>query len=229
MPAMQTDTGCDNYQGDNLQNGTYDWDVEGTKVLEKLADWVAKGYVNENALTATTEEMQTALGEGTCAFVFRASQNITAARSYVPDCNVGIIPIPNDGKGAPTYKIGEGCTFGIWKDTKNADAAKAWLEYVTRAEICVKLANLDGSIPAIKGANIDDNYAIQCYKASQDAIADINYDNVFDRKYFPSGMWGIMGAAVNTVIDNPTADGVAEAVEELKTNYTDLYEQQHSN
>jgi len=225
MPSMQTDEGCANPQGDNLRAGTYDWDKDGVEVLSKLADWVSKGWVNENALTATTEEMQTALGEGTAAFVFRGVNNLTMARNYVPDCNAKVIPIPNSGTGAPTYKIGEGVTFGIWKDTKNLDQALAWLQFCARPEICSRIAACDGNIPTIKGAEVEDNYAIDQFHESQEKIAEISYDNVFDRKYFPSGMWGTMGNAVATVIDDPTETGIQAAKDELKEQYFLLLEE----
>ena len=52
----------------------------------------------------------------------------------------------------------------------------------------------------------------------------IEYTNLFDRQYFPNGMWGIMGEAITTVVMNPTDDGIAEAVQNLKTNYLDKRE-----
>ena len=226
MPSMQTDEGCANPQGDNLRAGTYDWDKDGVEVLSKLAEWVKNGWVNDNVLTATTEEMQTALGEGKCAFVFRGANNITMARNYVPDCNVSIVPIPNSGTGAPTYKIGEGCTFAIWKDTQNLEGALAWLRFTCRPEICSRIAAIEGNIPSIKGAEVEDNYAIDQFHLSQEKLANISYDNVFDRKYFPSGMWGTMGNAVATVLDDPTETGIQAAKDELKEQYFLLLEQQ---
>jgi len=221
MPAMQTDAGCANDQAAKLIDRTYDWDVEGTKVMEKLADWVEKGWVNENSLTADSAMMQTALGEGTCAFLFRASTNLTFARKYVPNCNVGIIPIPNSGSGAPTYKIGESNCLGIWKDTKEPEAAAAFVEFMTRPEQSESISLIEGSVPSIIGAEVKDNFAIEQYVLSQSKIAKINYDNVFDRKYFPSGMWGTMGEAVQEVLANGK-NGVAKAVTTLKDKYQSL-------
>ena len=51
------------------------------------------------------------------------------------------------------------------------------------------------------------------------------YDNVFDRSYFPSGMWGVMGQVISMTISSP--DDVTEAVAFLKDNYLNLYAEQH--
>ena len=52
----------------------------------------------------------------------------------------------------------------------------------------------------------------------------MQYDNLFDRKFFPSGMWGIMADSMGMLLDNP--DDVAPAVEYLRDNYLELYSNQ---
>ena len=53
----------------------------------------------------------------------------------------------------------------------------------------------------------------------------MQFHNVFDREFFPAGMWGIMGGSIQMLLD----DGDVEAaVEYLAENYQNLYEQAHS-
>ena len=209
-PAMLTDEGCEYPNGDALKDGTFDWDTYGTPVMQKIADYVNAGYVNVDFTTADSQAMQTALGNGDCAFVFRNTPNIVNARNYVEGCNVGIIPIPSSTEeGKSSFRIGEGACFGIWKDKS----------------ICL----IDGSVPALLEVNVDDDYAVTAFHTAQEQFdGDIFYDNIFDREYLPSGMWDVMGYAVTEVVMDPSEQGVASAVEMLKENYVEKYAEEHA-
>ena len=229
-PAMLTDEGCAYPNGDALKDGTFDWDKYGTFVMQKIADYVNKGYVNKDFTTADTKTMQTALGKGDCAFVFRNTPNIVNARNYVKDCNVGIIPIPSSTKeGKSSFRIGEGAAFGIWKDTKNFDAAAALLNYLAKPEVAMEICLIDGSVPGLLNVNVDDDYAITAFHTGQKQFEDdLFYDNIFDREYFPSGMWQAMGDAVTQTVMSPNESGVASSVKLLKENYLEKYAEAHA-
>lgn len=229
-PAMLTDEGCEYPNGDALKDGTFDWDTYGTPVMQKIADYVNAGYVNEDFTTADTQAMQTALGKGDCAFVFRNTPNIVNARNYVEGCNVGIIPIPSSTEeGKSSFRIGEGACFGIWKDTENYEAASAFLEYLAQPDVAKSICLIDGSVPALIDVNVDDDYAVTAFHTAQEQFdGDIFYDNIFDREYLPSGMWDVMGYAVTEVVMDPSEQGVASAVEMLKENYIEKYAEEHA-
>ena len=66
----------------------------------------------------------------------------------------------------------------------------------------------------------------EAYKqAVEDCNGKVQYDNLFDRKFFPSGMWGIMADSMSMMLSNP--DDVTEAVEYLRDNYLELYAEQN--
>ena len=225
MPAMLTDVGAATPSGEALKNGTFDWDGVGTTVMQAIADMIKKGYVNEDITTADSQMMQTAVGTGDAAFVFRASTNITMARNYVPDCNVQFMPIPSATGEGLTFKVGEGCCLGIWKDTKNSEAAEKFLEFMSRPENAERARALQGYAPAMIDDEVVGDYTIEQYTKAQEEFAGrVYYDNVFDREYFPNGMWGIMGESVIMVAMDTSEAGVAAAVENLKTNYLEKYE-----
>lgn len=226
-PMMFTNEGCPYPSKEELQNGTFDWDTYGTLLLEKFAEYVQKGYINEDITTADTVTAQTALGNGDCAFIFRGMQNVTNARHYVENANVGMIPTPSVSEDAPsTYYAGEGTCFGIWKDTEHFDECAKFLEYLSKPENVAAFANMDGTNPALKDVEIDGNYTNDVYKESLEWFQDdVVFDNLFDRKYLPSGMWGILSEAILEVAVDPSEDGVASAVELLKENYQIKFEE----
>lgn len=227
-PAFWTDEGAVVDGGAALKDGTFDFDKNLTDLYEYFADhFVKKGYLNEDALTMEGTAAQQALGMGDCAFMFRGSDNIAVAMEYNPDANIGILPVPaSQASAKPSWRVGEALAYGVWKDTENPDAAWALLEYLARPEVASKLAIAIGGVPAIDGMDIGENPTYAAIMAGEEFVGDNDqYDNVFDRSYFPSGMWGVMGQSVGMVIDNP--DDVSEAVTFLKDNYLTLYSEQH--
>lgn len=225
-PTFWTDKGAKYDMGAALQDGTFDFDTYGVELYNMFLDWWNKGYINEDVLTLDAAGAQQMLGSGEAAFMVRGADNIATARYYYPEANLGIIPMCASADGAPSFRIGEGTAFGVWKDTKNEAACWALLEYLARPEVAGKIASVTGSLPSIKGATTDDTYVAECYaKAVEDCNGFVQYDNVFDRKYFPSGMWGIMGGSIQMLLD----DGdVQAAVDYLAENYHNLYEQANS-
>lgn len=225
-PTFWTDKGAKYDLAAELQGGTFDFNTYGVEMYEMFLDWWNKGYVNKDVLTLDSAGAQQMLGSGEAAFMVRGADNIATARYYYPEANLGIIPMCASADGAPSFRIGEGMAYGVWKDTQNEAACWALLEYLARPEVAGKIAAVTGGLPVIKGATTGDTYVADAYaKAVADCNGFVQYDNVFDRKYFPSGMWGIMGASIQMLLD----DGdVQAAVDHLAENYQNLYEQAHS-
>lgn len=226
-PMFLTNEGCPYPSKENLEDGSFDWDKYGTILMEKLAEYVEKGYINENVATADTVTAQTALGNGDCAFLFRGMQNVTNARYYVEDANVGMIPTPSVSEEAPsTYYSGEGTCFGIWKDTERFDDCAAFLEYLAKPEVVKEFATIDGANPGLSGVEIEGNYTNDIYKESLTWFeGDLTFDNLFDRKYLPNGMWGDLSQAVLEVCMDPSDKGVSSAVDLLKESYEIKFEE----
>ena len=166
--------------------------------------------------------MDAYLGE----FEQHGTDNITVARQYYPDANMGVLPLPSSADGAPSFRVGEGDAWGVWKDTENEAACWALLDYLARPEVGSKWATVSGALPTVEGADAADVYTLNCYKqAVEDCNGKVQYDNLFDRKFFPSGMWGIMADSMSKMLSNP--DDVTEAVEYLRDNYLELYAEQN--
>lgn len=230
-PMLFTNNGCSYPNADELLNGTFDWDKYGTILLDKFAEYVQKGYVNVDITTADTVAAQTALGKGDCAFVFRGVQNVANARHYVENANVGMIPTPSASEdGASTFYGGEGACFGIWKETKYFEECAKYLEYLAQPEAITAFADVDGTNPALKDVELEGNYTNDMYLQSLEWFeGDVAYDNLFDREYLPSGMWGVLSEAILTVAVDPSENGVAAAVDVLKENYEVKFEEMNDN
>lgn len=229
LPMMLTNDGAAYPSAETLQDGTFDWQKTGTPVMQKFADYINKGYMNENYSTADTAEMQKALGEGKCGFIVRSILNLAVAKSYVPDANLGVLPVPyyEDG-GKNMYQVGEGSCFGVWKDTKNKEAALQLLDYIATKNVIPGLCETEGSVPGLSGIDLGDSYATDAYYASIEQYeGSLIYDNVFDRQYFPSGMWSVMSEATTGIALAPSENGVKSAVSLLEENYIDKYEEAH--
>ena len=200
---------------------------EDTTFFEILAQELALRDMDDPPITPENYDeimarMETYLGE----FEQHGTDNITVARQYYPDANMGVLPLPSSADGAPSFRVGEGDAWGVWKDTENEAACWALLDYLARPEVGSKWATVSGALPTVEGADAADVYTLNCYKqAVEDCNGKVQYDNLFDRKFFPSGMWGIMADSMSMMLSNP--DDVTEAVEYLRDNYLELYAEQN--
>ena len=142
---------------------------------------------------------------------------------------MAMIPICASQKGGARFcGIGEGASFGIWKDTEYADECKQFLEYLARPEVAVKIVQIDGGIPALTTIELDETdkaaYTTNAFKEAQTQFdEDLTYDNFFDREYLPSGMWSVMADSVSTLLADGDPEGsMDEAIMMVADNYNDL-------
>jgi raffinose/stachyose/melibiose transport system substrate-binding protein len=98
------------------------------------------------------------------------------------------MPTPTfDSSDTPAFSGGERNTLGIWKDTKNMDAAKKFLEYVAGDDNMEKLSDATKEPTALQGVKSSSEY--QDYF---DKYADTRVFPYFDRTYIQNGMWDVM-------------------------------------
>ena len=108
-----------------LLDGTYDW-AKYTVISENLLELQEKGYLNTDVLTAKYSDSAAALAEGKAAFGLYGPFICEEALKTNPDLNCGLMPIPTLQDGdTPTFAGGELTTWGVWKDSKHQEAAKA--------------------------------------------------------------------------------------------------------
>jgi len=204
--------------GPALLDGTYDWNEY--KILpEKLLEYYNKGYLNKDCLTATFADTTKALAENKAAFVAMGPELITGALEVNPDFVGAIMPIPaiHDGD-TPSFQGGEKNSWGIWKDTKEADLAKLYLEFSAQPENIELICQATSSPSGLVTVEPD--------------LGDLGkywtlYENnpvypMWDRTYMPNGMWDVMSVAGQDLIGGSLdADGF---VNQMKSEYLRLRE-----
>jgi raffinose/stachyose/melibiose transport system substrate-binding protein len=174
--------------GNQLRDGSFDW-TKFEQLPQMFKDLQTKGYLNKDVLTAKYSDSAKAFAEGKAAFGIYGPYFIEEAQKINPDLKAGLMPIPSIVSGdTPTFAGGERTTWGIWKDSKNIDAAKKYVEYFAKPENAALVAKSNQLPPGIDGAQMDVGQLTEYFEQYK----DIRVFPFFDREYIPNGMWDVM-------------------------------------
>ena len=192
-----------------LLDGTYDW-TKYVVLSKNLLTLKEKGYLNKDALTAKYSDSAKAIAEGKAAFGFYGPFLCEEALKTNPELNCGLMPIPALVEGdTPTFAGGELTTWGVWKDSKNIEAAKKLVAYYAKPENVVAVANSNRVPAGLTGVQVDAGYLTQYYTE----YADLRTFTYFDRIYLPSGMWDVLCRAGQDVLaGGATPEQVTETI-----------------
>lgn len=196
-------------------------------IYDMITDWRGREFFNEDYMTLDTVGMQKMLGAAEGAFCSRTSTYIGAAQSYYPDANLGLMPYPAAEKGGKqTCAVGEGSCFGLWKDSEYKEEGKAFLEWLAKPENASQIIAFDGCTAGLNSTP-DDSIVGKLYKEFVDAYGadNIFFDNMFDRKYLPNGMWNVLSEGAAQLLDGGDKADVASYMQE---NFESLYEEAHA-
>lgn len=217
-----------NYEGeqfddsDVMLDGTWDWE-DFKVVLDYLQTWFDNGYLYEDCGTIKQADAIERCARNECAFVVGIGTSYQAAVvAQNPDVTMAMIPICASKEGGARFcGIGEGASFGIWKDTEEMDVCKAFLNYI--AENADGINAAAGEISTLPSETTK-SYGMQMMEEMESHFPNVFYDNLWDRKYMPSGMWNVFQVAAGMFCEDQSDDSKQEIIEYLKENYTDLYE-----
>lgn len=210
-----------------MLNGSWNWESY-KGLLDVYAEWIDAGYFYDDVMTMNDSDLVERYASGKAAFclgngpeIMLTCQNLNPEQEYL------FLPSFASKEGGTEFVgIGEGGSFGIWKDTENEAAAKVFLEYMTRPEVAIKMNALTGEISCLKSVmEMDNSYGLKVFQTmKENCTGEILYENLWDRKYMPSGMWPIFGNACSMLFDDYSDEGKQEVIDYLKENYQDLYE-----
>ena len=211
-----------------MLDGTYDW-KSFRPFLDMYAEWLDNGYFFEDYATLKSDAAAERFAQNKSAFrPGNDPQFLTGCLQLNPEGQYAFLPSFASAEGGKLFVgVGEGEAFGIWKDSPNVEACKAFLEFMARPENVIKLTNAVGSNPCLKSAvELSDSYGLRLFMDMKEKCADddILYENLWDRKYMPSGMWSVFDTAVQQFIADHSEAGKDSVLEYLRTNYQDLYE-----
>ena len=129
-------------------DGTWDWESFMAE-LEYFSNLIDMGAYWENRTTMDSTADIERIASGKSVFYFGNSTNYcTSCEELNPDNEYAVIPFPAAKEGGNRYICGgEGYACGIWKDTKNLEASRAWLAYL--AENGGLIAQNFGGVPAM--------------------------------------------------------------------------------
>ncbi|MGE8078295.1 ABC transporter substrate-binding protein [Peribacillus loiseleuriae] len=177
-----------NSYGDQLVDGTFDWNNY-TLLAEKMKEMKDKGLLNEDVLTAQLQQATELIAQNKIAFTFVAGSLGPDATELNPVVKIGTMPVPAIHAGdQPSWIGGERHTLAISKNTKHADEARRFLDFIAQPENIITIAKGTSAPDAF--TNVDaENYFSAYYKEFE----DIDVQPYFDRVYLPSGMWDVMG------------------------------------
>ena len=205
-----------------MLNGTWDWQNFGV-ILDYLQTWFDNGYLYEDCGTIKQTDVIERCAQNECAFVVGIGTSFqTAVVAQNPEVKMAMIPICASKEGGARFcGIGEGASFGIWKDTDEMEVCKAFLNYVSQNADGINAAA--GEISTLP-CETTKSYGMQLMEEMESHYPDVFYDNLWDRKYMPSGMWSVFQVAAGMFCEDQSDESKAEVIEYLKENYTDLYE-----
>ena len=207
-----------NYEGEQFDDsaamldGRWDW-ADYKVVLDYLQTWFDNGYLYEDCGTIKQADAIERCARNECAFVVGIGTSYQAAVvAQNPDVKMAMIPICASQKGGARF---------CWKDTDEMDVCKAFLNYV--AENADGINAAAGEISTLPSETTK-SYGMQMMEEMESHFPNVFYDNLWDRKYMPSGMWNVFQVAAGMFCEDQSDDSKQEIIDYLKENYTDLYE-----
>lgn len=169
-----------------LKDGTFDW-AHWDFLSQQLADLQSEHLVNDDILTAKYTDSSQLIAQGKVAFAFYGQGVMSEVERLNPDIHLKMMPIPSVKDGdTPTWSGGEGDTLAVWKDTKHADAAREFVDFVAQPENIEAIIGDSPYEPGLTTAKVDVGDA---YTTDDPSIRVMP---AFDREYFPNGMWDVM-------------------------------------
>lgn len=196
-----------------IADGSFDWEKIRT-VSQMHADWVDKGFFNVDAITADYASTTKNMGLGEVAFIMNGTDAVSTGLQYNAEADLHVMPTPvADDNDEPFAVGGEYLSWGVWKDSKNKEAAKQFVEFLARKENITKQANALLTVPGVAGAEFDAGIL------TEDFANLMNYPvrGVWDR-YLPSGMFNDMITSGLAILAQES-NAVDTSVSTFKTSY----------
>lgn len=192
-------------------------------LFSTLEEWAKAGYFNPDFSSATSDDIATALGQGTTAFVMIQNTLALGAREFVPDAQIGFMPVPAIN-GDDEYLIGgEGVALGAWRDGENKEEALDFLDFLAEPENIGRFASEDGNPAGLTDIDVDLGDLSDSYEQFF-APGEVRMVPYFDRAYLPNGMWNTLISTTSGIVTGQTT--VDSAVKQVEAEFGTLYGQQ---
>lgn len=207
---------------DQMAQGTF-VDSGFKAMFTKIEEWAKAGFFNPDFASATSDDLAAALAKGDTAFVMIQNGFTVNARQFVPDAELGFMPVPAIN-GDPEYLIGgEGYAIGAARNGKNKEAALAFLAFLAEKDNAAKLATSWGNPSGLTDVEVNLDPLTPSFDQffTPGKVRVVPY---FDRAWLPNGMWDTLITTTSSII---TGQGsVQENVDKAKADFNTLFGQQ---
>lgn len=120
------------------------------QAAKTITGWVDKGYVTEGANGVSRDDAVAAFGKGQSAFLITGTWYQATLEAAASAKDIGFTALTPEGASGPVTMGGEGLAWAITSKTKNANAAAAYIDFVTNkdaAKVLVDKGNLPTVVP----------------------------------------------------------------------------------
>lgn len=212
---------------DKLIDGTWDW-KEYRYVIDAYSKAVDNGYFFQDARSMNEMDTLERLAAGRAGIIIGDNTaSVQTMYEMNPKGDFAIGPFPaSTEEGVEAITVGEGDAFAISKNSRNIEAAKIFLRFLSEEETTRRIISATGRKACQEKvlAN-DDTDGTRAFLRLEDEYKDHNmiYANIFDREYLPSGMFGILGNVAGKIFAGRSEKDKEEMITYLKENFVRLY------
>ncbi|RLV48303.1 extracellular solute-binding protein [Nocardioides mangrovicus] len=131
-------------------SGSWTGDQE-VQAAQTLSDWASKGYLTQGANGVSRDAAIETFGKGGAAFTITGTWQEAALEASPQAKQIGFTALTPSGSSTPVTMGGEGLAWAITSKTKHANAAAAYIDFITdeqASQTLVKLGNLPTVVPA---------------------------------------------------------------------------------
>lgn len=118
------------------------------QAAKTISGWVDDGYVTPGANGVSRDDAVAAFGKGKSAFLITGTWYQATLEGAASAKDIGFTALTPSGADSPVTMGGEGLAWAITSKTKNANAAAAYVDFVTNAKAAETLVD-KGNLPTV--------------------------------------------------------------------------------
>ncbi len=160
----------------------------GVRAMEWYVDLVRLGLAPRASAEYNQPQADAAFISGNAAMAFMGPWNISGIEVDNPTLNYGVVEPPAGPAGRASFSGGS--NLAILRDSRNKEAAEAWIKYLTRPDVLADYTkNLSHMLPATLAAFEDPYYETGVWKTFKDTLS-------YATAYPTLGVWGDIENAI---------------------------------
>lgn len=142
-----------------------EYDASESKTLQTYAKFLTdiKPYATKDALGMDRDAAVQDIVNGTSAVMFNGSWLLSQFLTADANIDIGYFPMPSPLLDTPQVAINVDTSWAIGSDTQYPEACKAFLDFLSQADIATEYYNVDGNISYVNGVKYDKTQLMDVY------------------------------------------------------------------